>query len=306
MQLISLDQVFKILRPGVPLPFGVRDARGNLLLAKGLVVPDQQRLYSLLNRGMFVDQEDAKSALAGRGEEIDAAPISYIPQFSVRWETQQRKLGQVLRAPGEPKFLQEIQESVEQVAAFSEGDGDRVLFSILRHDYTQYELYAESHALHVAALCGMVSRRLSWPEERRKSVIGAALTMNLGMINLQAKLAGQSGPLTPKQRKDINSHPLLSAEMLRNVGLKDLEWLTAVEQHHEVPGGTGYPNKVAAPGDASQLVRLCDIFIAKHSPRIGRTQLPSHQAARDLYSQSTGNPLAAALIKECGIFPPGS
>jgi hypothetical protein len=92
---------------------------------------------------------------------------------------------------------------------------------------------------------------------------------------------------------------------LRLAGLNDAEWLTAVEQHHEAPGGSGYPNKIASPSDISQLVRFVDSFTAKHSARAGRAQQPAQQAARDLYTQSKANPLAAVLIKEFGIYPPG-
>jgi hypothetical protein len=53
------------------------------------------------------------------------------------------------------------------------------------------------------------------------------------------------------------------------------------------------------------LLRFIDSFTAKHSARAGRVQQPAHQAAKALYAQSGGNPLAAALIKECGIYPPG-
>lgn len=303
MQLISLDQVFKILKPGVPFPFGVRDARGQLLLAKGLVVQNQDRLLDLLNRGMFVDVDEVKSTQAS-SRATEARP----PQasFSVRWEALQHRLGMLLRASTDLNFFKQVTEIAVQVAAFAEGDSDQIIFLILRHDHTRHEFYAESHSLHVAALCHLVSRRLGWPDERRHSLIGAALTMNLSMANLQAKLVGQRTPPSPAQRKEIDVHPLQSAALLRAVGLQDPEWLDAVEQHHEYPDGSGYPRKLRNPGEMSQVIRLCDIFAAMHGSRIGRAPLPPHLAARSLYEQSEGHPVAAALIKECGIYPPGS
>lgn len=303
MQLISLDQVFKILKPGVPLPFGVRDVRGQLLLAKGHVVSEQAKLLELLNRGMYVDADEVRHVQAG-----GRAAASVPPQenFSTRWEALQRRLGLLLRGAGEPDFLKRIDEVAAQMAAFAEHDNDQIIFLIVRHDHTRYEQYAESHSLHTAALCHLVSRRLGWPEARRHSLIGAALTMNLSMANLQAKLAGQRTAPTLSQRKEIEAHPLESAARLRAAGLRDAEWLQAVEQHHERPGGSGYPRRQGNPGEASQVVRWCDIFAAKHSPRAGRTPQPPHQAARNLYEESAGHPAAAALIKECGIYPPGT
>ena len=302
MQLISIEQVFKILKPGIPLPFGIRDAKGQLLLAKGLVVPDQTRLFSLLNRGMYVDVEEVKRS----SHVLDAdAPKPQIEKFSVRWEVLRRKLGILLRSPEEPGFLKRLHEAVMQIAAIPENQNDQIIFLILRHDHSQSERYAESHALHVATLCNLVARRLGWVDSRRLSLIGAALSMNLSMVQLQSKLAGQRAPVSMVQRKDIDAHPLASAALLRSAGLQDEEWLTAVEQHHESPGGSGYPRQVKEPGDMSQLLRFIDSFTAKHSARAGRVQQPAHQAAKALYAQSGGNPLAAALIKECGIYPPG-
>ncbi len=302
MQLISLEQVFKILKPGIPLPFGIRDAEGRLLLGKGHVVPDQERLLELLNRGMFVDAEEVRRSMANR----DAEPIAHrVEKFSVRWDALLRKLGLLLRSPGDPEFLSQLREVVEQVCAFPEAQGDQILFLILRHDHSRHELYAEAHALHVAALCHLVSRRLNWADAQRQSLVGAALTMNLSMVNLQAKLAGQRTPLNPTQRKDIQGHPLASAALLRAAGLVDPAWLAAVEQHHEVPGGSGYPQQVAEPSEMAQLIRLADSFAAKHSARAGRAKQAAEQAARDLYAQSGGDALAMTLIRECGIYPPG-
>lgn len=306
MQLISLEQVFKILKPGVPLPFGVRDASGRLLLAKGLVVPDQTRLTSLLNRGMYVDADDVKGHVRPSSGPSPEVPKHSVQRFTTVWNVLQSKLGLLLRAPGAPDFLESIHGIVAQVLAFPEDLNDQVLFLILRHDHSKTELYAEAHALHVAALCNLVGRRLGLPDEQRYSLIGAALTMNLAMMNLQARLAGQSGPLNAAQRKSVDAHPLDSAEQLRVAGLLDEAWLSTVEQHHEMPGGSGYPLRVQAPSELSQLLRLMDTFSAKHSARAGRAQQPAQKAARDLYAQSGGSPVVAALIKECGIYPPGT
>jgi hypothetical protein len=87
--------------------------------------------------------------------------------------------------------------------------------------------------------------------------------------------------------------------------LGDAEWIEAVQQHHEEMGGTGYPNKVQQPNEIARLVHFVDSFTAKHSPRAGRKPQPAQKAARDLFTQSYGDPLAALVIKEFGIYPPG-
>lgn len=301
MKLLPLEQFVNQLQAGVALQWGVRDASGKLLLARGRVIADSSMLQSLLERGMFVDAEEVNRVNA----EAAAALKSKEEPIPTRWESLQARLSTLLRSPAEPSFLERIRESLDQVDVIIDRSPDLLIFLILRHDHTRYAQYGVAHALHVASLCGLTARRMGWADDRRKSLIGAALTMNLSIIDLQGRMAAQNTPPTPPQRAEIENHPINSAELLRAAGLSDPEWLNAVEQHHEQGGGTGYPRKLEAPSEASQLIRFVDCFAAKHSARAGRAQQPAQHAARDIYTQSKANPLAAVLIKEFGIYPPG-
>jgi HD-GYP domain-containing protein (c-di-GMP phosphodiesterase class II) len=201
--------------------------------------------------------------------------------------------------------LQRVKESISAIAALADGNTDLLIYLILRHDHSRKLNYGVVHSLHAAALCSLLSRRLGWTETRRESLIGAALTMNIAMLELQDHLAVRGHGPTSTERMCINEHPVLAAKLLREAGLTDPDWLDTVEQHHEIPGGTGYPMKVSQPIEMSRVLRFVDSFTAKHSPRTGRTPLPAQKAARDLFLQSNGDPLAALVIKEFGIYPPG-
>ena len=262
----------------------------------------QAKLLELLDRSMFVDADEVKRHLPWGDLDAMARPAE---RFATRWEALLRKLGLLLQAPSDPNFLKQVREMALQIASLPDSCNDQMLFLIIRHDYRQAHRYPEVHSLQVAALCHLVSRRLGWSEDQRLSLIGAALTMNLGMASLQAKLADQRLPPTPIQRKEIDAHPTVSAALLRAAGLTDAAWLQAVEQHHECPDGSGYPKQIREPSEMSQLIRFIDRFTAKYSPRLGRDKQQALQAAKDLYAQSGGNPLAAVLIKECGLYPPG-
>ncbi len=296
MKLIPLSKVSHTLQPGIALPWGVRDADGNLLLAKGFQLQNEQTLQNLLARGMFVDAADVHG-----GADPDPLPQA----MSERWAALESRLGTLLRSATEQYFLQRVQESVALIATLAEGNTDLLIFLILRHDHSQLHNYGVVHALHCAALCSLLSRRLAWCDERRYSLLGAALTMNIAMLELQGQLAGRGTSPTALERQVINDHPAASALLLRQAGLADRDWLDAVAQHHEVPGGTGYPCRLSQPGEVSELLRQVDCFTVKHSPRWGRKAVPAQKAARDLFTQSNGSPMAALIIKELGIYPPG-
>jgi hypothetical protein len=308
MKLLPLSDLRDRLAPGQPLPWGVRDAAGRLLLGKGHPVETEEVLAALLDRGVFVDAEEAAAerAAAPSAEAPSPVPPAAEPATPFeRWDRLCANLGPLLMKPTEKLFLQRLREASSHVHALSEANSDLLLFLILRQDHGRFETYGVTHALHVACVCSLLAQRLGWDRADQERVIGAALTMNLAMIELQGTLARQAGPPTRRQRELIHEHPQQAVRLLRAAGLDDEPWLMAVEDHHERVGGGGYPRNRAEPGTMSQLLRLTDQFTAKHSARATRPSLPAQVAARQLFIENPGNPLAALLIKEFGIYPPG-
>jgi hypothetical protein len=308
MKLLPLSDLRDRLAPGQPLPWGVRDAAGRLLLGKGHPVETEEVLAALLDRGVFVDAEEAAAerAAAPSAEAPSPVPPAAEPATPFeRWDRLCANLGPLLMKPTEKLFLQRLREASSHVHALSEANSDLLLFLILRQDHGRFETYGVTHALHVACVCSLLAQRLGWDRADQERVIGAALTMNLAMIELQGTLARQAGPPTRRQRELIHDHPQQAVRLLRAAGLDDEPWLMAVEDHHERVGGGGYPRNRAEPGTMSQLLRLTDQFTAKHSARATRPALPAQVAARQLFIENPGNPLAALLIKEFGIYPPG-
>ncbi len=297
MKLIPLTDVSQALHPGVTLPWGVRDASGALLLAKGHVLVDERAVRMLLERGVFVDAAETTRTVM--------QPEVRVEDLTTRWTGLEARLGTVLRSPAEQLFISRVTDSIEKILKITDGNIDHLIFLIMRHDHSRLANYGISHSLHAGVLCSLLSKRLGWLDGKRESAIGAAITMNISMLELQGQLAIAGGRPTDKERQLIQNHPSESGRLLREAGLNDSDWLEAVEQHHEEGGATGYPNKLDAPTDIARLVHFVDCFTAKHSPRTGRQPQPAQQAARDLFVQSKGDPLAALIIKEFGIFPPG-
>ncbi len=301
MKLVPIQQVGGHIKAGAALPFGVRDAEGKLLLAKGQMVPNDQMREALLNRGVFIDLDELRDASA-RGNDSGTGS----EDFFARWEALQTRLSVLLRAPQETLFLPRVKECAAQLIGWTERFTDQLIFVVIQHDHNRHEVYGLAHLLHTAAVCALLSRRLGWTPERQKSLVGAALTMNLSIIDLQGRLASRGGKLLPPQRAAINRHPDEAVAWLRNAGLDDVEWLAAVAEHHEQSGGGGYPQGLAEPCETAQLLRLVDIFLAKLASRGGRPGLPAPQAAKTLYTGSNGHPFAALLVKEFGLYPPGT
>ena len=198
-----------------------------------------------------------------------------------------------------------LDEIVNVLMALADRYPDKVLFQILRHDQTKLQSYGVSHSLHSAAVCCLTAKRMGWDDNQRRTLVSAAMSMNLAMIELQGRLAVQAAPPTPEQRQAINDHPVKSAEMLMAAGVEDKLWLAAVQQHHELTDGTGYPGRRTDVVELARALQFVDMFTAKLSARSSRVALAPNVAARDIFTGTAGHPLAAAVVKEFGIYPPG-
>lgn len=75
--------------------------------------------------------------------------------------------------------------------------------------------YTVVHPVHTAILCELLGKRLELDGSERASIIAAALTMNLGMLELQDVLFAQKTPLTDSQKKEIFLHPSRSVDLLK-------------------------------------------------------------------------------------------
>jgi len=284
-----------------PLPFGVRDEHGKLLLARGQVIQDQDQLDALLERGAYVDAEELRKAKGGATEEVATRPLTLFDC----WEQMIWRLDRLLRSIAEPGFPERTDELARAFMALAQRDPDIALYLAVRQDPRRLSLYGLTHSLHTALVCCLVSQRMGLEEAARLSLVKAALTMNLTIIELQGRLATHGNRLTEQQRAQIAAHPQAAAQALAEAGVTDQDWLDAVAMHHERPDGKGYPKGIALVHPLASILRKTDVFVAKISPRAQRPALQVQEAERQLFAEERGSPFAAALVKEFGIHPPG-
>jgi hypothetical protein len=308
-QVVSLQSVSDLIAPGEPLPFRVLDAYGRLLLAEGQRVMGPAQLKSLLERGASVVQMEAdavrQSRQAAHGASSRAPSGRRLTWFD-RWERHLWEIDDALREVNKGSGQSsQITAMLDQQWMLVAAQPDAALFTILRQDERRFALYALTHARDAATVVQLTAGVMGWPQAQARSAVAAALTMNTCTVELQARMAEQSDPPSKKQIDQLREHPMRSAALLRAAGVVDAAWLEAVEQHHEQADGSGYPVGLNAPGDLARLLRAADVYTAKISPRAIRAPLVSQVAARQLFQEEKGSPMAGALIKAVGVYPPG-
>lgn len=292
------------LKVGAALPFSVRDEHGKLLLARGQMIDTDQQLAVLLTRGLYADQDEVKAARDGRnGTAPDGGRKRTL--FDL-WEQTAWHLDRLQKSiDTEPGFAGRCEEFVTSFVDLVQRDVDIAIFLTVRQDPRRLPLYGLTHALHTALVCHLMGQRMGWEGPQARSLVKAALTMNLGITELQGRMAA-TGRITDVQREQVRQHPQLAFDRLSAAGVADVTWLEAVLQHHERSGGSGYPAKCAAPSEWAVALRMADVFMAKISARCDRPPLTVQDAARQMFAEARGNPAAAAIIKEYGIYPPGN
>jgi HD-GYP domain-containing protein (c-di-GMP phosphodiesterase class II) len=300
MRFVELETVKRLLEVGKPLLFNVREPDHTLLLAKGQILESAQQIEALLRRGTLVDVAEFQAA---QSEEIRNAPREQLPRM---WTSCIDRVSDVLAHPLEPGFELVSEEISRPLVDLVERDPDLAIFQIMRQNGSIYAQYGVNHSIHCAVAALLATKRLGWELVEIQRAVKAALTMNVSMLELQGQLATQAAPITPQQRDAIHAHPRRSVEQLRLAGIEDAVWLEAVEQHHEQSDGSGYPAGLSNVAPLAAVLRQCDIYTTRLTPRRNREAMAADAAARGLFSAFPRNPMTAALIKEFGIYPPGS
>lgn len=299
MQLLKL--VESEVQVGIPLPWNVRNQDSTLLLAKGYVVRDEAQLEMLLDRGIFVDLEEVRAL-----EALKPAAPQVPGSIFARWTGAVDTLEALLTSPEDvPDLGPRIEALAQTVMALTSQDPDIGLFMAMRQDQARHLRYGFSHPVYTALLCVLMARRMGWAERRVQSLTQAALTMNASIASLQVQMAFQDYPVLDRQRAQIRKHPADSAALLERAGIADCAWLAAVREHHEQADGKGYPTGTAVVDEAAQVLRMADQFIARISPRTLRPAMSIQDATRQTFRDNQGGPMARALIRELGLFPPG-
>jgi hypothetical protein len=288
------------IRLNEPLPWSVCNESGHLLLSKGYFLTDPLQLNALLERGVYVDQA---SFTAHQQAQPDRASKS--DPFALWSDINQRASTLLPSHRHNPQFQQDVKGMASDIRQVIDTDVEVGMFEML---YGQPDSYAVSHSVQTAFVTCLASERFGWSDAERQLVTNAALTMNIAMLEMQNTLACQTTPPTAQQRAIINAHPVMGREALAQSGVTDPDWLNAVEQHHVTADGRGLPQDHTELSQLACMVHYADVYLAKISARASRPAMASNLAARELYLNAGGanNPYAAAIIKEIGIYPPGS
>lgn len=315
LKALEMDQ----LVPGQSLPWDVVDDGGRILLPRGTPVSDDAQARSLFTRGWAYEPDpvpggggsfaEVGNANSWRKRPVDA-PVSNRPRFFHALERFILPLEEVIAdlLTGKGKNLSDhVLQLCSQIQLQVGRDADALLAALELFDGGRY---GTIHALSVATLCELIYQIHEPDPAHRRPLLAAALTRDIGFLELQDELDRQSEPLSRKQQEEVRAHPLASVRLLKEAGVSHVEWLTAVGQHHERLNGSGYPQGLS--GDQvsqwARILAITDTYSALTKTRAYRPAIQGANAMMALFKTRgslVDEGLTQDVIRCLGLWPPG-
>jgi putative nucleotidyltransferase with HDIG domain len=148
------------------------------------------------------------------------------------------------------------------------------------------DAYTGAHSRDVVELSIAVADELRLNTTQKQQVELVALLHDVGKIRIPNEIISKPGPLTPEERKIIETHTVVGEELLKRVGGLLAEAGTLVRSCHEKWDGSGYPDGLT--GEEIPLVAriICctDAYNAMTTNRSYRRARTLHEATDELRS----------------------
>jgi hypothetical protein len=132
------------------------------------------------------------------------------------------------------------------------------------------------HALTLGRATARVVRHDPDARGHPLEAVAAALVQDVGMLRVPAEILAHPGPLDDEQRRRVEAHCVLGADLLAPLRASVPFLVSAARHHHERLDGTGYPGglrDLQVP-PLARLLGVCDTYAALCCAR-------AHRPARD-------------------------
>ncbi len=116
-----------------------------------------------------------------------------------------------------------------------------VILKTLTNAIEAKDQYTRGHSQRVEQYAEIIAKEMHFSPNRLENLKIAALLHDVGKIGIDENILTKPGYLTDEERKIIQTHPLISVEILKSVNLAPIVF-EIVRHHHERYDGNGYPD----------------------------------------------------------------
>ena len=143
--------------------------------------------------------------------------------------------------------------------------------------------FVAAHSLNQAQVLSRVLLHDSGWQDQPEEPLLTAFIHDIGMILVPGDIVGKNGPLVDEQRRIVERHPALGAEVAMRLWPDGGPQIQAIADHHERIDGTGYPagRREQHFTTFTRIFAVCDVYAAMCGRRPHRPALDSRAAAMD-------------------------
>jgi putative two-component system response regulator len=157
--------------------------------------------------------------------------------------------------------------------------------------------YTRGHVERVRNHALAIARQLGWTDGHTNHLAYGSILHDIGKIHIMESVLSKPGPLDEAEWVEMKKHPLIGAEMVRNISYL-LPAIPIIRYHHERWDGTGYPDGLIEEQIpmGARIVAVADSLDAMITSRAYREALTPDQAYEEIL-QCTGTHFDPAVVR---------
>ena len=182
-------------------------------------------------------------------------------------------------------YIREFEIVIQDLAVTIKSDRTGLNYIL---DLKTYDEYTFHHSLSVAMLSLAIGDGLGYNLEQLKELARCAMLHDVGKQKIPESIINKPGKLTPEERKTVEEHAKLGADLLKAKGYGNQNMWNIIQFHHEKYGGGGYPKGLFDKEIPmySRIISVADVYDALTSYRPYRKPLPPCEAFKIIAKDS--------------------
>ena len=148
--------------------------------------------------------------------------------------------------------------------------------------------YTNGHSARVAEYAREIVRRTGGSEKEQSEIYYIGLLHDIGKIGVPDEIINKASKLTDEEFEVIKTHPIIGADILKNISMEIPGIEVGARWHHEKYAGGGYPDGLA--GEAipkiARIIGVADAYDAMTSKRSYRDILPQEFVRKEFVEKS--------------------
>jgi len=147
--------------------------------------------------------------------------------------------------------------------------------------------YTRHHSNRVTQICIMIGKALGCTSEEIEILNFSGHLHDIGKIGIRDDILLKHGSLTKQEFEKIKEHPIIGANIVKQMGLWEKE-RQVIRWHHECYDGSGYPDGLTKDEIPllARIMTLADVYDAITSDRTYRKEMPEEQALQIIHEGS--------------------